>query len=132
MTEKTITEAELKSELEEREKEIKELKEQLYLRDIELRKVAMDLILQMEDTSLDKAILDKNPEFKLPTFPRAQIGDPDYPDSTHPKRSILTFPKRRLVSRDIDNNISNYASVYRGMLRWMSEEDFKKMCYLDD
>jgi hypothetical protein len=137
----SVRDRELKSVLRERNKEIDRLKEQLAeintlkeqlsIRDRELRQVAMKLINDMDDIVLDSALLDRNPKFKLPKFPRAQVGDPDYPKSITPKPSLVTFPKRRLRSVDLDRNISNYAGAYRWMLRWMSEEDFSKMCYLE-
>jgi hypothetical protein len=112
--------------------EIASLKEQLAIRDRELREVAMELIIQMDEIILDRCFLDKDPLYKLPSFPRAKLGDPDYPEriASSPKM-MFTYPKRRLTGIDMDRNVSNHASVYRGMLRWMSEEDFKNMCYLD-
>jgi len=120
------------NQVKEQKSEIALLKEQLSIRDRELREVAMQLIIQMEEIILDRCLLDKDPLYKLPSFKRAQVGDPDYPEITVPQqKTLFTYPKRRMTGIDMDRNVSNYASVYRGMLRWMSEEDFKKMCYLD-
>jgi len=131
MSSSELVVADLKSALERSEQEVKMLKEKLLVREREIRDVAMQFIMNLEDTEIDEALLNKNSKFKLPNFPRAQIGDPDCPEITIPKSSFITFPKRRLQSSDLDRNICNYASAYRSMLRWMSEEDFKKMCYLD-
>jgi len=126
----------LKFRLIDREKEVKDLQDamakQLAESNKAIRDVAMDWISHMQSTLLDKALLgDDWFPFRLPQFPRAVKGDPDYPESTEPKQGILFYPKRRLTSRDLDQNMSNYAEAHREMLRWMSEEDFKKVCYQD-
>jgi len=126
----------LKSQLDDSNAKIKELEDALAKQLAEsnkaIRDVAMDWISHMQSTLLDKALLgDEWFPFRLPQFPRAVKGDPDYPESTEPKEGILFYPKRRLTGRDLDQNMSNYAEAHREMLRWMSEEDFKKVCYKD-
>ena len=126
----------LKFRLMDREKEVKDLQDALAKQIAEsnkaIRDVAMNWISCMESTLLDKALLGNEWfPFKLPQFPRAVKGDPDYPESTEPKRGLLFYPKRRLTGTDLDKNMCNYAEAHREMLRWMSEEDFKKLCYED-
>jgi len=92
----------------------------------QLRDLAMEFIYYMEPTDFENRLLSG----KLPKFPRSLPGYDDYREiSTKP--DIFKFPKRRLTSRDIDSNIFNFAYAKREYLRYMSEEDFKKLCYTD-
>jgi hypothetical protein len=100
----------------------------------ETRDAAMNHILSMGLLEFQERLLyGKDPVFKLPQFKRAIEGDKDYSEERpfcHPVYGSA-YPKRRLTSSEIDTNRCNFGDYNRKFLRYMSEEEFKKMCYDD-
>jgi hypothetical protein len=97
------------------------------------RDIAMGWILSMDPIEFQERILyGVKPEFKLPDFDRAVEGDDDYPYPSRPVRETNAFSKKKYSGDDLERSRCNYADANRGLLRFMPEEDFKKLCYIND
>jgi hypothetical protein len=123
----------IEEKIDEFEFKIYELEQQLKQSNKKARDIAMGWILSMDPIEFQERILyGVKPEFKLPDFDRAVEGDDDYPYPSRPVRETNAFSKKKYSGDDLERSRCNYADANRGLLRFMPEEDFKKLCYIND
>ena len=115
------------------------LEEELKKSNKKIRDIAMEWILSMDPLEFQERVLHSvtnvtNDKFKikLPDFVRAVEGDIDFPDPMIPVRETnAIFAKKIYSPGDLERSRYNFADENRKILRYMSEEDFIKLCYHD-
>jgi hypothetical protein len=85
----------------------------------------------MDSIEFQKRLFREHAEFALPDFVREIPENSDHANSIKPATSFLgsAYPKRKLTGKDLDMNATVCGDLNRWMLRWMSEDDFIKLCY---
>uniref|UniRef100_A0A6C0ART2 Uncharacterized protein n=1 Tax=viral metagenome TaxID=1070528 RepID=A0A6C0ART2_9ZZZZ len=125
--EKSSIEDELRSKLVYADEKIAKLEKQV---EKTRRELAMEWIMSMKPEEFEQRLLINSPNYKLPDFPRAQLGDEDYPDLTMPQRQIAAPDyKHPLMPREHELGKSNYACLHRKDLLYMSEKKFRDCAY---
>ena len=94
------------------------------------RDLAMEWIMSMNSEEFEQRLISNDANYKLPDFPRAQLGDEDYPDFTKLQRQTAAPDyKHVLTPEEHDLGRSNYACLHRRDLLYISEEDFRACAY---
>jgi molecular chaperone DnaK (HSP70) len=123
----------IEEKIDEFEFKIYELEQELKQSNKKARDIALAWILSMDPIEFqERLIYGVKPEFKLPDFVRAVEGDKDFPDPSRPVRQTnAIFYKQKYSGDDLERSRCNYADANRHLLRFMTEEQFKELCYDD-
>ena len=119
-------------ELNKSQSECEELLAQLKVERKTARDIAMLFIQNMSPAQFQERLLfGESDRLKLPKFQRAVEGDEDYIDKTTALAGTDDRISKKKIERYATNTAINFGFNYREFLRFMSEEEFIKLCYYE-
>lgn len=117
-------------ELKKTQSECEELLAQLKIERKKARDTAMMFIQNMSPGQFQERLLyGKSEKSNLPKFQRAVEGDEDYIDKETALAETDDRISKKKIERYATNTAINFGFNYREFLRFMSEEEFIKLCY---